>query len=975
MSQGPHGRAAEYLEGLLASQEERAFLEHLPECRECQEALEQGMLLREVEARVRSQGAAVLPLRPRRRWVMGSGLASLAAAAAALVLVVQRPGPVALALGPNRSIEGRVSYPGADAYRPYEQLRGGGRASVPGDDQPPEVLAALDRRGDSGGLVAAYVLSGDLSKAARALDRAPHTPDTDSDRALVLLSDLAAPQRQERLEEALALLDSALRAAPEHRPALWNRGLVLRELGLPFSAAASFRAVVALDPAWGGEALARAAALEGEGKAVRDGWWDALTAGSRMVEGKVPLSEAVARTYPGIARVYFHDAVRVAETRERLDALAPLARALDDAYGGEPSQVLARARAQPLEARRPLLPAYLDFVRGESLDDAGWRHWVAQAEKAGADDLVLGALVLTGRAGQERERLRQLVRATGSPWFEMLGAGEEAAAAFSDGDHALAERIATDALGRCDERRAAYRCLGLQWKRVQLHLKAHRLQAAARDARSALALARSIHEWGDVSVLHSMLGDVERLRSRLPQARAYYQEAAAETRDEACETRRDILLALAEVYVLEGRPDEARDRATSARTCKGPMTTTGLGVHVDLFRMGRPATSEESLFRAIGELRSAQASSPGEKAWADFQEGRLVIDRDRPRGERFLRDAIQAAAARPSDVLAAKAGSYAYTTLLVDAARRGAFEELAPLLVEERGAKPGPPLSCAVAAVRDDLRLAFAVHDARGQVFGRYEADARGPERVPPLPPELLRHLDGCLEVKVLAQPPLAGAPRLLPPQLPWSYQTSAGPRRPAAAGGAPRRMVVLGSKPPEALGLPPLADWDLPESARGAAVLFRGAGATPAHVLAELPSATEVQFHVHALTDRGLSDAPVLALTPDPDGRWALTAEAVRSVHLPRRPLVLLADCRAGELAEWVHASWGLPTAFLEAGARAVVASPEDVPDLEASRFFDQVAAKLGEGLSPAAAVSAVRREWLQEQPGSWATGVIVFE
>src|SRR5262249_43331846 len=151
----------------------------------------------------------------------------------------------------------------------------------------------------------------------------------------------------------------------------------------------------------------------------------------------------------------------------------------------------------------------------------------------------------------------------------------------------------------------------------------------------------------------------------------------------------------------------------------------------------------------------------------------------------------------------------------------------------------------------------------------------------PLVPTRLLGALDGCAEVRVLAQPPLAGAPRLLPPHLAWSYQVTTGGRTPDL-GGAQRRVVVAGSTPPPWLALPSLGDWESPGSARASGtVVLRGAEAQPGRVLAEIADATEVQFHVHAVGDLRQSDAPVLALTPDAAGHWGLSAEGIRAASL----------------------------------------------------------------------------------------------
>jgi tetratricopeptide (TPR) repeat protein len=113
--------------------------------------------------------------------------------------------------------------------------------------------------GDLHGLATTFLLRGERDQAADYLGKLSTTPDVDSDRAVVALSKGA-------LEEALILLEGVLEKTPNHPPALWNRGLVLRELGLELLAAESFGKVAALnEPGWSDEARERKTQLERQG--------------------------------------------------------------------------------------------------------------------------------------------------------------------------------------------------------------------------------------------------------------------------------------------------------------------------------------------------------------------------------------------------------------------------------------------------------------------------------------------------------------------------------------------------------------------------------------------------------------------------------------------------------------------------------------------------------------------------------------
>ncbi len=122
---------------------------------------------------------------------------------------------------------------------------------------PLETLSKLEKAGDYHGMATGYLLRGEREQASSSLGRvSAASADVDSDRAVVAL-------QRGALEEALTILEGVLEKAPNHAPALWNRGLVLRELGLDLLAAQSFAKVAALkEPGWSNEARERQAALE-----------------------------------------------------------------------------------------------------------------------------------------------------------------------------------------------------------------------------------------------------------------------------------------------------------------------------------------------------------------------------------------------------------------------------------------------------------------------------------------------------------------------------------------------------------------------------------------------------------------------------------------------------------------------------------------------------------------------------------------
>ncbi len=298
-----------FFDGELPPEDAALVRQHTADCSRCQRELHammqlQALNLALVEERAqrrdtpvassRPVGATITPLRPRiYRTVLAASVAVAAAAAALLWFRQDRAAGPELAsitplpgLGSTRAIEGRLSYGGADLYRPYEVQRASGTAVEHGI--PLAALAKLEERGDVHGIAAAHLLMGSRSQAEHYLDSAHNEPalavDVESDRALLALLD-SDP------ENALQILDRALEQEPQHPQALWNRALALRDLGLPLLAAEAFERVTALnEPGWYQEARAQAERLR-RTASEQEAAWDIVLARSR----------AFARTGAGVS--------------------------------------------------------------------------------------------------------------------------------------------------------------------------------------------------------------------------------------------------------------------------------------------------------------------------------------------------------------------------------------------------------------------------------------------------------------------------------------------------------------------------------------------------------------------------------------------------------------------------------------------------------------------------------------------------
>jgi CHAT domain-containing protein len=181
--------------------------------------------------------------------------------------------------------------------------------------------------------------------------------------------------------------------------------------------------------------------------------------------------------------------------------------------------------------------------------------------------------------------------------------------------------------------------------------------------------------------------------------------------------------------------------------------------------------------------------------------------------------------------------------------------------------------------------------------------------------------------------------------------------------------VLVTDVSPPATLRLPALAPVTDPD-----AVLVSGAVATPSRVRSELRDAGYLEIHAHGIVDLDASDAAFIALSPDADGRYALTAADVRATRLAGAPIVVLAACHAAATARYQARRWSLPDAFLVGGARAVIASAAAIPDDQGAAMFAELRARIVRGEPAAQAVAALRADRIAKGQ-RWAAGLMVFE
>jgi hypothetical protein len=142
------------------------------------------------------------------------------------------------------------------------------------------------------------------------------------------------------------------------------------------------------------------------------------------------------------------------------------------------------------------------------------------------------------------------------------------------------------------------------------------------------------------------------------------------------------------------------------------------------------------------------------------------------------------------------------------------------------------------------------------------------------------------------------------------------------------------------------------------------------------MAAATVIDIHAHGLVDPLLSGATAIALAPERDGRFALTAELIRTrARLAGAPVVSLAACAAAWRPAFLHETASLPQAFIIAGARAVLAATVEIPD-SGGAFFSRVSERIQGGDDPARALRDEREAALARDPhASWVKDVLLYQ
>ncbi|HVE81306.1 MAG TPA: hypothetical protein VND93_00595, partial [Myxococcales bacterium] len=404
----------------------------------------------------------------------------------------------------------------------------------PGDGAaklPLEQLRKLEKRGDTFGLAAAYLVRGQPSLADNALAELGtlgEGPDFDSERAYAHL--VRGSGDQGEMEDALRFAERALAASPRHGPALWNKALALHGLGLTLYAARTFGEIAqAGEPGWAQEAQLRADQHQKHADQEWKQWKAANEAGEAWVtSGTLPDRAFWPRP---VLRRYFYDAVRTRTSAAEVDALLPMARELDSATGGTALQrYVERTAKRDFNQRSSAARQYLQLVQHPA--DANDPARIARLTASGEDDIAIGALdlVLQGTAGdaEKKQALRAFedrAHALGDPWFDALALTHRARALRDAGDLPGARAALEQALKASREARLDYRYLDVAIELTNVQLAQSDLEAAHSTATEAWKVASRAGNWSRELQLVQDLSQVAKLRNHPVLARAFLEEA------------------------------------------------------------------------------------------------------------------------------------------------------------------------------------------------------------------------------------------------------------------------------------------------------------------------------------------------------------------------------------------------------------------------------------------------------------------
>ena len=575
-----------------------------------------------------------------------------------------------------------------------------------------------------------------------------------------------------------------------------------------------------------------------------------------------------------------------------------------------------------------------------------------------------------------------------------------------------ADRLRLDVLRRLDEIGAEPRAMMAGYQEMAFtSLRAGRPHVAAAFAAAALELARAT---GDrTSAAAALVRRALALHGIERHADAPLALAEARTTAMQIESEGERDRVLAEIDFTSGvmngaQPDAARRAYTSALAI---WERYGWRTHIvaGLFARGQAALAAgdaagaEADFRAAIERMERDRSRLAEPVMriAYFERGDALFDRliallvDRGRAAealevserkraRFLLDQLSLEDGRAMPLTAAEiaGGTPAGTAIL----------EIAPL---ERGTelwlvRGGRIVHARSAATRGQIESAVQRHLDAVREGDERQLRQSGAWLFAQLVGPVVPHLQPDEKLVIVGDAALQSFPyaTLVTPEgkylierwTPLSAPSATIFLRPRAAA-APPTLLAVAQPSPE--GFAPLshAEREARDIARShpRSRYYRGEAITPEDFLSSAADAGCVHYTGHAVADEERPSRSSLVFESTA-GVAHLTAETIGRSRLRSQPFVVLAACSTARgKSRRTEGVESLAAAFLQAGARGVLATLWDIEDAPSARLFRRFHESLRAGAAPEDALRATQRAFLDaarpedRNPAVWASVTLI--
>ncbi|MBA3500206.1 MAG: tetratricopeptide repeat protein, partial [Deltaproteobacteria bacterium] len=722
----------------------------------------------------------------------------------------------------------------------------------------------------------------------------PADAGAESDRAAVALASNDPERALDHAQRATAL-------DPNLAAAWWNLALAARAQNLLRVSRAAFEKVVSrAEPGWTAEATAQIAALDRDLAPELE--HAAFTArGKKMIEGGLVIDAADVGRFPAHARIHVLDAIRVA-SGPRLDELRAVAKELD-AISGTPTMTGYIDRAAKVDPK--LRATFADRYRaviGRTASAADTLKLIEDLAKSGTgvDDIRAGAIIAGSLVDTRLAELTKIAAPWRDPWIDLVAERIRILAAFPDGDLRAIPAL-TGVLAGCTTDAWSLRCGQVAQELARQLFRVGRMQEAERWATRAGELYRRGNAPQYVQTALTLLGDIHRNLGRTALAGAELQEVALAS--DRCGLRRHTQIALAQVELARSSWPGVRATLPTPVAEAGCETSfeiqiQAIGTAVDL---ARTTNAPEDIARAKTWIATAaNLNDPNKDAIALVATARLARGAD-PATTTKVRAWLDANPPSSDAPWPTAIRRWGFATLIADAGARADWAAVLALAEAEhpRAARA----KCSLAISLDDTELTVAARTPSGIAGDHRVVSPEAIDSLTIVQPAIAKALAGCDEIAVGARSPLHGRADLLPPELAWWFAGDAPAN--ARQAGISRAVEITSPRPLDA-SLPPL-----PAPGASSAkfdVSLAGPDATPTRVLAALADATYAEVHAHGIAAVAVDDAAFLALSPDPDGTYALRAAAVRKAKLANAPIVVLAACRAAAVAPYLRERWSLP-------------------------------------------------------------------